>query len=101
MPKKIIWSETAENDLEQILEYISHYWSHRLAFKFIEKIDHTLLHLVKYPKLHPLIHKDLKVRKCVLTDKNILFYKYDGQTIIILRIFDVRQNPESLKFDIE
>ena len=101
MLKEIQWTELAESDLKQLLEYLSQHWNYQIAFKFIEKLDKTIVHIAKYPKLYPLIHQEFKVRKCVLTEQNSLFYKFDGQVIYILRIFDTRQNPDHLSLELD
>lgn len=100
MLKNIEWSEQSVNDFQQILEYLSKSWNSEIAFGFIEITEDNILRISKNPMLHPLINKDLKIRKCVVSEQNSLFYKIDGNVIFILRIFDTRQNPDTLVFDI-
>ena len=51
------------------------------------------------PKQFPLIFKKKKIRKCVMTKHNTLFYRENKDNIDILRIFDNRQDPKKLKFN--
>ena len=39
----------------------------------------------------------LKVRKCVITKQNSLYYRENSERIEILRIYDNRQNPRKLR----
>jgi len=98
MPSKINWTLEAEEDLKQILEFLSHHWNNEIALKFINKLDQNIQRIRETPKLHPLINKELKIRKCVITEQNSLYYRIKGDIITLLRIFDTRQNPDTLKF---
>jgi plasmid stabilization system protein ParE len=98
MARKIIWSPLAESDLGNILEYLSENWDDKVLNNFINIVDNLISQIVLNPKQYPLIHKKKKVRKCVLTKHNSLFYKIGVESIDILRIFDTRQDPKRIKF---
>jgi plasmid stabilization system protein ParE len=98
MHKPIIWSPLSENDYECILEYLSKNWGQKVALNFIELTENSLNQISNNPKQFPICYKRKKVRKCVLTKHNSLFYR-DGKTKIeILRIYDTRQDPDTFKF---
>lgn len=98
MPKPIIWSSLSENDFENILNYLDKKWGNQIAFDFIELTENLLNQIVINPKQFPVFYKRKKVRRCVLTKHNSLFYR-DGKTKIeILRIYDTRQDPNTLTF---
>jgi len=98
MAEQIIWSSASENDFGVILEYLISHWNERVVLKFIDKIDNTVSLIAKNPKLFPIINKDLKIRKCVITKHNTLFYRSVSKNIEIVRLFDSRQNPNKLIF---
>lgn len=98
MIKKIVWSPAAEKDAEQILDFINTKWSNRVVAKFLNKLDDNIRLISEDPKLFPLIEHNLGVRKCVVTKQNSLFYRVSNDTIEIIRLFDTRQNPNSLTF---
>lgn len=98
MVKNVIWSPLAEHDFSQILEYLDENWDSTIADNFIELTFSFIEQITVYPKLFPLILKSENIRRCVITKQNTLFYKEDELDIIILRIFDTRQNPNKLKF---
>lgn len=99
MTKQIIWSPLAEKDFNSILDYLQNKWDNIVVRKFIS-ITFELIHQISVnPKQFPLIYKTEKIRECVLTKHNILFYRENKTTIDILRIFDNRQDPQKLKFN--
>lgn len=98
MPNKINWTLEAEEDFKQILEFLSHNWNNKIALIFIDKVDQNIRRIQHSPKLHAKINKEKQIRKCVITEQNSLFYRIEGNVITLLRIFDTRQNPDTLKF---
>ena len=97
MTRKIIWSPSAEQDFEQILNYLFLKWNKKVVIDFITITNKLIIHISANPKQFPLIHKTKKVRKCVLTKHNTLYYSENIDGIQILRIFDTRQHPGKLK----
>jgi plasmid stabilization system protein ParE len=98
MPKQIIWSPSAENDFGKILDYLDRNWGKKLASNFVDLSKNLLNQISNNPRQFPIIYKRKKVRKCVITKHNSLFYR-DGKTNIeILRIYDTRQDPNTLTF---
>jgi plasmid stabilization system protein ParE len=81
-----------------LLNYLSSKWDQKVAYHFILLTQHLLQQIAANPKQFPIIHKKEKVRKCVLTKHNTLFYKENQNQIEILRIYDTRQNPHNLIF---
>jgi len=99
MAKQIIWSPKSEHDFENILQYLSKEWNDVVTSKFIDLIDILLKQISINPRQFPLIHKSLNIRKCVVSKHNTLYYRNRRNSIELLRIYDNRQNPESLRFD--
>ncbi len=98
MTKQIVWSPLSENDISDILNYLIANWDKNVAFRFITLTENILHQLAVNPKQFPFINKNERVRKCVLTKHNTLFYRENQTQIEILRIYDTRQNPQKLKF---
>ena len=96
MPKQIIWSPLAEKDFEGIIEYLEKNWSEKIIHRFVTLTDELIDQIANNPKQFPLIHKNKKIRKCVLTKHNTMFYRERKEYVDILRIFDTRQNPQKL-----
>jgi len=96
--KEIIWSPLAESDFANILEYLHHHWNGKVVNEFIDLTENTLTQISINPKQFPLIHKRKRIRKCVLTRHNTIFYRAGKAQVDILRIYDTRQDPDSLIF---
>ena len=52
------------------------------------------------PKQYPLFNSNLNIRRCVITKQNTLFYRIEDINIEIVRIYDTRQNPKTLKIKV-
>jgi plasmid stabilization system protein ParE len=98
MPKSIFWSPLATSDFEKVLDHLNEDWNKKVVLEFINKIEGLLFTISKQPKQYPLVNKKIKVRRCVVTKHNTLFYRENKDRIELLRIFDTRQNPTNLKF---
>ena len=98
MPKQIIWSPFAENDFANILDYLDKNWDRKVASNFIDLTENTLNQISINPKQFPICYNKKKVRKRVLTKHNSLFYRDSRSSIQILRIYDTRQDPDTLTF---
>lgn len=98
MPKQVLWSPLAEQDLDSTLVYLSQNWDQKVVVRFLDEIDDIVGQISRNPKQFPLIQKRLKIRKCVITMHNSLYYREGKNQIDILRIYDNRQDPRKLKF---
>ena len=98
MSKQIIWAPLAESDFAAILEYLDKNRDSKVALNFIELTENVIDQISINPKQYPVILKKRKIRKCVLTKHNSLFYRDSRSQIEMLRIYDTRQDPDSLTF---
>lgn len=98
MPKEIIWSPLSLSDMEAIVDYLFKSWSTDVINHFIDEVDLIVKQLSLHPKTFPLIHSKLKIRKCVISKHNSIYYREYRNKIQILRIYDNRQNPDNLRF---
>ena len=98
MAKRIIWTIESEQDFSDILEYLSQNWNNSVALTFIDLVDLLLTQISINPNQYPVINNKLRIRKCVITKHNSLYYRNRRDHIELLRIYDNRQNPDNLKF---
>jgi plasmid stabilization system protein ParE len=98
MPKQVIWSLLSDRDFNNILDYLLENWGSKVVTRFIDIVEDLIEQISLNPKQFPVIHKKLKVRKCVITKHNTLYYRDRRDYVDILRIFDNRQDPHKLKF---
>ena len=94
--KSIIWSPEAENDYDTILSYLEYKWNDKVVNHFMKTTYQTISWIAANPNQFQLIFKKQKIRKCIITKQNTIYFTEKNNTIIILRIFDTRQNPKKL-----
>jgi plasmid stabilization system protein ParE len=98
MLKPVIWSRLSEKDFENILDYLDKSWGDKVAINFIDLVESQINQISLNPRQFPIFYKRKKVRKCVLTKHNTLYYRDGKINIEILRIYDTRQDPATLTF---
>lgn len=92
---KIIVTASAEADLQQIIEFLEESWSLELAIRFINSYYEKLDLIESMPGVGFLSVKDSKVRKVKIDKHNVICYETGIEAITILRILDMRSNPDT------
>ncbi len=98
MFKRVVWSPIAVEDFENVVEYLSIHWEVKVLDRFIDKVEDLINQISLNPQLYSEINKEMGVRKCVISKHNTLYYSESQEQVNILRIYDNRQNPQTLKF---
>jgi len=96
-PENVILSPSAKEDIENISQYLSQEWGKKVLNTFLIKVNWIINQIVINPHQYPIINSTLKIRRCVITKQNTLFYSYVGKKVKIVRIYDTRQDPNKLK----
>ncbi len=99
MSKNVIWSPLSETDLENIMDYLQKTWNGQVAIKFLDNIESLIDQISINPKQFPIINKKRKVRKCVISKQNTIFYREHKGFVELLRVFDTRQSPQKKKYE--
>jgi plasmid stabilization system protein ParE len=96
MAKQIIWSLRAQNDRKDILKF----WREKnKSNTYSKKLDQRFREAISIIKDYPQIGKqtdDSNARVKIITDY-LLIYEEIENSIIILTIWDSRQDPQNLK----
>lgn len=96
MVKQIIWSQRAQDDRKQILEY----WKNRnKSNTYSKKLDKRFREALNIIRDYPQIGKqtdDQKARIKIVKDY-LLIYEETADSIILLTIWDSRQDPNKLE----
>jgi plasmid stabilization system protein ParE len=93
----IEWTAEAQNRLNAVFDYLESYWTPREVKKFAQRLDEALSLIIKFPFIYPASRQNSMVRRCVLTKQTSLYYKIDAEKILVITLFDNRQNPKKLK----
>ena len=95
--RKIIWTLKAKNQLFSILEYFAkRNKSKTYSLKLHKKIKSEILITLKQPNIGK--QTDVLNIRGLIIENYIVFYELLDTNIIILNIWDCRQNPENLSF---
>jgi plasmid stabilization system protein ParE len=99
MAYKIEWTDDALEDMRKVLEYLVNHWSYKTADEFEEITLSRLDTLADSPLIGITSSANKAVRSILLTKHNKLYYQISENLIIVLNIFDTRQNPSKNKFE--
>ena len=94
MPKEIVWSPDAAEDLMLLVSYLKKCRPDRVLIRFYVRLQTALDQILHNPGQFPYLSKRKGYRKCILTKQNTIFYKEFTQHILNLRPFDTRQDPK-------
>ncbi len=98
MAYKIVWTDTASEDFESIINYLLINWSLDVVLEF-DVIAKRKVHTIsQQPFIGNISKIDANVRSILITKHNRLFYRISSNQIEILNIFDTRQHPNKNKY---
>ena len=98
MAHEIVWTEKATEDFDKIVDGLSNYNSINYAIKFVNIFYEKLDLIALMPFLGVQSQKRAGVRRLVITKNISLAYILVIDQIYLLRVFDTRQNPDSVEF---
>ena len=90
---KISFTKRAENNFREIKQYIFSEWGELVANAFEQKFIDLLDLLERFPEMGFAEVPEKQIRGFLLSKQTRVYYRIKGDKIIILRLFDVRQNP--------
>jgi plasmid stabilization system protein ParE len=93
---EVIWTDDAEADLIENLNYLIKEWSEKSASNLIKEIDAVIEMIQINTELYTLTEIP-SVRKAVIRKQISLYYKIDGSKLYVLRIWNNYKNPDFLR----
>jgi plasmid stabilization system protein ParE len=93
---KIVWSNEALTQLDNIVKYLESRWSLNVIDDFLNLIKEYEDILARNPEAFPISKRNNKYRKCVITKQTSIYYKFEGKEVVIRLLWDNRQNPDNL-----
>lgn len=94
MVKRIVWNKRALEKLDEIVDYLEENFSEKTASNFVEKVFDRLDILSRYPEIGRKSKKKKNIKFHKIDKHRDLYYRIDGKNLIVVYIFDTRQNPE-------
>ena len=93
---RLVWSDTALIDLQNIIDYLFDKWTKREVSNFARQLDKRLELIVLNPQLYPMVEGRINIRRSVLTKQTIIYYEVKHDLVTIVRLFPSRSNPKKL-----
>lgn len=94
---EVLISENAQIRFKEILLYLDINWSESVKNNFVLNFKKIIGILKSKPLFVSRIFKKEKIRKCLITKHNALYYTISNNKVQIITIQDTRQNPKKLK----
>ena len=92
---RVIWTQKAQIDYDNSIEYLLNEWSEKVAQNFINQVSLTLQLLVINPFLYQ--QSDFQdIRKAFITKQITFFYKPEAERIVLLRFWNNSAPIENL-----
>ena len=96
MVKQVVWSPRAQNDRKKILEYwLLRNKSNRYSKKLNRLIEDSIKIIKDFPQIGKLT--DAPNTRIKIVRDYLIFYEETDTQILILTIWDSRQDPDKLK----
>lgn len=89
----IEYTETYKQTLRATIDIIESGWGDRYVNRFIKKLDDIVEKISISPYLFQAIPTDSRFRRCVISKQTSLVYEVTASKIILLYLFDNRQEP--------
>jgi plasmid stabilization system protein ParE len=94
MARRIVWNKRALEKFDEIVDYLGENFSEKAASNFVRKVFDRLDILSRYPEIGRKSKKNKNIQFHKIDKNRDLYYRVDGEKLIIVYIFDTRQNPE-------
>ena len=91
---KVFLTKRAEKSYLTIKQYIVHEWGERVAEVFEQRLIDFLDLLENFPEMGVVGVPEKQIRGFQLTKQTRVFYRIKKDRIVILTLFDVRQDPK-------
>ncbi|MCB0495655.1 MAG: type II toxin-antitoxin system RelE/ParE family toxin [Cyclobacteriaceae bacterium] len=93
--KRIVWTETAARQRNIILQYwVERNKSNNYSLKLLELSNEKVRIIAKRPKMYRL--SEFPKTRVASMGHFSIYYKINGDTVIVTAFWDNRQNPEKL-----
>lgn len=98
MARIIIWHRQAEYELDQIVEYLSREWGEKVTQDYLLRVTKITNLVAESPEIGMASRVSDNIRSFLITKHATMFYAVGDDNIVILNIFDNRQDPKKKKF---
>lgn len=94
--RRVVITDRAKFNIKNLLDYLEISWNVKVREKYADKLFKSMKILQGNPEVFPVAKHSKKIRKCVISKQSTLYYSFNQSTIVILSLFDTRQNPDKI-----
>ncbi len=95
MVREVVWNKKAAETFHEITEFIEENYSEESAGNFVRKVNELIEKLRKYPEIGRRSKTKKTVRQYKIDKYRKMYYRKYGAKLLIVYIFDQRQDPDS------
>ena len=99
MAYKIKINKRFEIKVAKTYEYLVNEWGFSVADAFYDKIFLKLSILQQQPFIGKVSKKQPAIRRLLLGKYNIIYYRIDGDTIVVTNLLNAKRNPKHNPYD--
>ncbi|MEQ9285363.1 MAG: type II toxin-antitoxin system RelE/ParE family toxin [Cyclobacteriaceae bacterium] len=97
MNRVLNWSELAEQDIEETLDYLENKWGVSVACDFLDRLSASLLAVQSNPATYLEIDKKRHIHKFFLNKHITLYYQLTEHTIELITFWSNRKDDFELR----
>jgi plasmid stabilization system protein ParE len=94
MAAQIIVTKKFRQNVLETYQYILNTFSSKTASNFLDRIEKRIDFIASHPEAGKASQKRKNVRCVLLPPHSQIYYRFENETIEILILFDMRQNPK-------
>lgn len=94
MEKEIVITRRFRNNTLRIYQYLLKEFSAKTATDFLDRLEKRIEFISQNPGVGKASVKRKNIRSILFTPHNQIFYRYTGNRIEILCLFDMRKDPK-------
>ena len=98
MAAQIIVTKKFRQNVLEAYQYILNTFSSKTASIFLDRIEKRIDFIAAHPEAGKASQKRKNVRCVLLPPPSQIYYRFENETIEILLLFDMRQNPKKNRY---
>ena len=94
---KILWTDEAINNLDDILDYLKNRWTQREIDIFKKSLSKQIRLIEQNPNLFPISSFNPRLHKAVLSRQTTIYYEVSDQIIYLAYLFNNNQDIKRIE----
>jgi plasmid stabilization system protein ParE len=96
MALELIWTQTAERQLDRTIEYLQNNWTEREISQFFNKLEKGLKTILTTPDMQKKSLRKDGTFEYQISPQTTIFYAFDEKKATILLLWSNRMNPDNM-----